>query len=345
MRKRLWKFLVIALVIGFFINTFVPMLFGFKDFHKLLLSIPVKYVLVPFLIYIFGYFVDAIRLKIVANIFGYKTRLIDGFTNSVYAYMFSYLTPMAAGGQPFQIWHLSTIGISTEDGTSIVLSRFVEYMFTTVAIALISYRRIIDVIKANVASVALIQVGFIVSLGAAVLFFFLLVRPDFLGKVIHKMQDSAMGKMIAKLSRKEDWGERIYNWTVEMKKSVDHLWRKNFWVAVLDTALNFLIILAQVYSIFYVLRFVSPSVHYWKILAFYTFLNLVVYYIPTPGASGSIEAAYTLVFSAFMGNPQRVLVAVSVWRISTYYFHILFEIIWIWIFGNVKREGSSQKVI
>jgi len=110
--------------------------------------------------------------------------------------------------------------------------------------------------------------------------------------------------------------------------------------------LGFSILALQSYSLFYVLRHVSPVLGFWKVLAIFTFLNLIVYYIPTPGASGSVEAAYSLVFSAFIGYPQKVFAVITAWRASTYYFHILFELIWLWAFGRVRNEsrGNSSNV-
>ncbi len=342
MKGKIWKFLLIAIAIGVLVNIFVPMIFGFKDFHRILFSLPPTLLLFPFLCYVLGYLIDSIRLKIVAGVFGYKTTLMDGFTNSVYGYLFSYLTPMAAGGQPFQIWHLSQLGLFTEDATNIVLSRFVEYTLTSVSITLISYKMLISVIKENLISVTLIKIGLVISVGAAALFLFLLVRPDSLGKLLHKMEKSPFGRFIARLTRKDDWGERVYKWTLYMKESVDHFWRKNMVAAIMDTILGFSILALQSYSLFYVLRHVSPVLGFWKVLAIFSFLNLIVYYIPTPGASGSVEAAYSLVFSAFIGYPQKVFAVIAAWRASTYYFHILFELIWLWAFGRVRQESSNS---
>ena len=67
-----------------------------------------------------------------------------------------------------------------------------------------------------------------------------------------------------------------------------------------------------------------------------TLLNMVVYYIPTPGASGSIEGAYQILFSSITGNSKGVLISIIGWRFATYYLQIIIGGIFSF-FYNIKR--------
>jgi uncharacterized membrane protein YbhN (UPF0104 family) len=53
-------------------------------------------------------------------------------------------------------------------------------------------------------------------------------------------------------------------------------------------------------------------------------LNMVVFYIPTPGASGSTEGAYHIFLSSLTGNSKAALTAVFGWRFSSFYMQIIF---------------------
>jgi uncharacterized membrane protein YbhN (UPF0104 family) len=52
--------------------------------------------------------------------------------------------------------------------------------------------------------------------------------------------------------------------------------------------------------------------------------GLVSAYIPTPGASGSIEASYALVLGGLTGSFGHALSAVMLWRLGSYYLHLIF---------------------
>jgi uncharacterized membrane protein YbhN (UPF0104 family) len=67
-------------------------------------------------------------------------------------------------------------------------------------------------------------------------------------------------------------------------------------------------------------------------------LNLVVYYIPSPGASGGLEGVYTMVFTLYTGQPQLSFIAVTVWRFATYYLQIFFGLI---VFLFMRRRGGT----
>jgi uncharacterized membrane protein YbhN (UPF0104 family) len=52
--------------------------------------------------------------------------------------------------------------------------------------------------------------------------------------------------------------------------------------------------------------------------------SLVSAFIPTPGAAGSIEASFVLVLGAITGKPAECMSAILIWRLGTFYLHLLF---------------------
>jgi uncharacterized membrane protein YbhN (UPF0104 family) len=84
--------------------------------------------------------------------------------------------------------------------------------------------------------------------------------------------------------------------------------------------------MVQAYSLYYFVITFTPDliISYWKIFGGMALLNMVVFYIPTPGASGSTEGAYHIFLSSLTGNSKVALTAVFGWRFSSYYMQIIF---------------------
>ena len=341
MNKKLLKFLILALVIGFSVSLLASFIIGWERTVEAISRISKEALFMPFLVYLLVYLIDAIRLKIVARKFGYDIKISDGLSNSVQGYLFSYLTPMAAGGQPFQILHLSKLGVKTEDATNIIFSRFVEYLMTSVLISLIFYRRILGVLRENSISSIIVNLGFVISAGFSVLITLSLFNPDVVGNFLMRLERTTFGKIVGKIVKDPDWGKRAYEWTLNLKESVSLLWGKNYKIAFLDTTLGFIVILIQAYTLFFALKGISGEIPFFETTLLFIFLNLVVYYIPTPGASGSVEGAYSLVYSTITKYPDRTFAAILVWRTATYYLQILFGLVWIWLFSRRRCYEDS----
>ena len=57
----------------------------------------------------------------------------------------------------------------------------------------------------------------------------------------------------------------------------------------------------------------------------YVILWQVVFYVPTPGASGSVEGAFAAVYGGMTGNIGSTVVAIFVWRFASFYLLLLFD--------------------
>ncbi len=343
MNRKLIKLLILALVIGFSVNVLASILIGWDRMIEAVSRVPKETLIIPFFIYLLVYIIDGLRLKITARKFGYNVRILDGFSNSVQGYLFSYLTPMSMGGQPFQIFHLSKLGVKTEDATNLIFSRFVEYLMISVFVSLLFYRRVLEILRENSISSILINLGFILSAGFSVLITLSLFNPDVVGNFLLRLERTPIGKMIGKLVRNHDWGQKTYEWTLNLKESVLHLWRRNYRIAILDASLGFLIMVLQAFTVFVALRGISKEASFVDTMALFIFLNLVVYYVPTPGASGGVEGLYSLVYSSITKAPEKTFAAIIVWRAATYYFQIIFGLFWMWFMprGRECESGSG----
>lgn len=101
-------------------------------------------------------------------------------------------------------------------------------------------------------------------------------------------------------------------------------------------------LMIQAYSLYYMLSsyVVCEPVpfFFWKVFGGMTLLNMVVYYIPTPGASGSVEASYHILFTSFTGDSKGVLLAIFGWRFATYYLQIILDAVFVFFYNVFHKE-------
>ncbi len=344
-KRSLVRLIIIVIVIGAAANILISF---FLDSDRLIESIrKIRLIafIIPFLAYLLINVIDSIRVKLVLWQLNYKIPTLQAFFNSVIGIFITNLTPLAAGGQPFQIYHLSSQGVDLKTSTNVILSRFVEQAMLLMAIVLLSIPRIIKITATlNIGSVV-IYIALFFTFVFAMLFLLLLIRPNTVGNLAIKLEHSFIGKIVHKFSKKRDWAERLFKWSHELRDEVHFLWTHKTVVMIVDTFLGLVVLLLQASSLFFVFRIILKS----DISLFETFITFniiwqIIFYIPTPGASGSIEGAFALVFSGLTGAPEKTLVSVFVWRFSTYYLHILFGGIIFWIYMKLQTKQDKDHI-
>jgi len=341
--KILFRSLLAALIIGLGVNIGFALFMDFTDIRNSLGKVDFWVLFVPFACYFLIYLIDSARIGLVLRQFGVRIGFREAFYNSVATNLFSNLTPFASGGQPYQIYHLVSLGIDTRKATNIVLSRYVEFMFTALVIFLLGIPTALRLAGTMSVGKEPFFVGFAVTLIVSIFFILALVRPDLIGRLLLRVRHGFLGGALGKISGNRDWAEEFHRWSMMLKEETAFLWTEKLPVMMADVTLGLINLVLQAASLTYVLIRLTPlSGSAADILVAFVIINLVVYYVPTPGASGSVEGAYIWVFSGMTGVPGMTAVAVLVWRVATYYFHILFGLV-VFILRTSLRTTVRRK--
>ncbi|MEW6564461.1 MAG: lysylphosphatidylglycerol synthase transmembrane domain-containing protein [Spirochaetota bacterium] len=344
-RKKLLTSMFWAVLIGLIANLGIAFLMDFKDILGALKKVDYTILLVPFFCYLLIYFIDSIRLIMVLGQFHLRIPLWEAFYNGVVFSLFSNLTPMATGGQPFQILHLTSIGIDSKKATNVALSRHVEFMFTAFAIFMISIPTAVGLANSMKIGREPMYIGFIVSLSTTLFFLFTLITPDTLSKFVLRFEKTKFGHWLSKKLGKENWAELFHHWATSLKEEIGFLWAEKTHIMILDVSLGLLNLTLQAFSLFYVLERLTPiGATFFHIMATFVIINLVIYYIPTPGGSGSIEGSYIWVFSGMNNAPAATTVAIVLWRFATYYLHIVFGLIMFFMYSYMKDKKQNKQI-
>ncbi|KAF2957038.1 lysylphosphatidylglycerol synthase transmembrane domain-containing protein [Marinitoga sp. 38H-ov] len=325
--------IISSILIGIFVIIFLEKLYNTSIINEIK-KLKLADIAIVFLIYFIGYIIDTIRYKIILKQFETKISFFQLLYNNVMGLFFSSITPFAAGGQPYQIYHLNKHGLDIEHSTNIVVSRFITAMILNLVIALTSYRKVINSLYGTTIESALINIGLIVSFVITILIMLVFINSN----IIVNMIDNFKSKKIKKLK------DKYLKWSNNLKVSIKFLWSEKLHIMILDIILNIIILSLQSYALYYLfLKYANLNNNFNNFIIVFgsmMLLNMVVYYIPTPGASGTIEATYQLVFSSILKIHKGVFLSIIGWRFATYYLQILFGILLrIFVKTFIKEEN------
>jgi len=338
--RSILKIILLVILIGMAMNILIAFIMDKTTVLKSLDRVRIVYLLIPFGCYLAVNIIDSFRTVLIARQFQARVPLVQAFYNSVIGVLISNLTPMAAGGQPFQIYHLQQQGLNTRVATNIILSRFVENAMVLMLILVISTPFIIQISQSLAVGGVVMYVGLAATFIFAFFFLMALVKPDMIGRVALYLRKSFVGRIVTRVTRKDDWADRLVEWSTQLREEVRFLWTEKLWIMAFDTLLGVVDLLLQVVSLYYVIIMVvgsGPS--FFDVLMAYVVVWQVVFYIPTPGASGSIEGAFAVVYSELTHNPALTLVSIVVWRFATYYLHIFFGTIILSVYLRSRKNS------
>lgn len=331
-KKKLKRNLVLSFVSGLGVMAILSVVSNFDKLIKIITGVPVWLFIICFSLYFVIYLVDSLRLKIVIAQFGYTLPFLHLLANGVLGSFYANITPFAAGGQPYQIYQLSKGKVKTDVAAATIMIRFSEYLLTSVIVSVSTLIYLIvkgEIIFSNAMVDSMLYIG--LGISVAVTAFFLL-------SMFKTKTMLSLPLKILTLIGKHAWAEKLQRFTIEMHLSILKLSEGRKYILAADLLLGFVNLSLQGISLWIALSFFSSTVlSPVFVTMMFVLMNLVVYFLPTPGASGGIEGFYALIFSYFTGNPVGTTASIIVWRFSTYYMHIIFQI----IFNIVYNRRSS----
>ncbi|TYB81233.1 MAG: flippase-like domain-containing protein [Kosmotoga sp.] len=298
--------------------------------------------------------INAIRLVLLFRIFGIKFRFRDAFVNNFLMQYFNNITPLAVGGQPYQVYDLTARGINLTTAAAVIVSRYVTTNIAIIIIALIFLPQYWS------AFLNIPGIGIFVFFGAFMSFAVLVLLAtvsysqkmlDILLKLLTKRK--FMKKLLSKFlkCRPLDVREILREKFQEFHRYMLIVWRRGPQFMILDVFLAISFSFVFKFILYFVLLGITNSsgatlnasvIDIWGIQEL---LYLVAYYVPSPGASGAIEAG---LFFMLGGSVSRSLlgVGIAVWRIITYH---LFIVVGTIAFLGVKKlrnynyEGTKEQ--
>ena len=325
-RRRIAKNIFLAVLVGLAINALLGLLVDFESILEAIRQVGLLDLAVPFACGLAVYLIDSLRFMRLFECFRVRLSFGDALYANLIGFFFSSITPSTAGGQPFQIYQFTRLGIDSTVATNIVFSRLMVSNLAQIsiiaAVALLGDG--FSIFSTAGAGGLLLGFGLAVTLLAFGLLFLVFTRPIVLGRLALRIDRSRLGRLIGHLSKDERWAEGISAWSLGLGDSFKELWSERFGVVLLDLCLHILDQAIWAFGLYLPFRSLTGAeLPFLPFLFAFNLCGLVSNFVPTPGASGSIEASYAIVLGGLAEKSGSALSAIVVWRLGAYYLHLL----------------------
>lgn len=310
------------------------------------------YILFALLSLFLCYFLKGLKLSLMCYSTIKKWHFKTCMETAVIGHYYNYVTPLAVGGQPFEIYHLAKHGVSGGVAASLPIATFSLNQFAFVILgifALVAYNvnlfgtseTLLNVFPTTFTVLAIIGLVCCLLMPSLVLIF------SMLPKIGTKMVTA-----VIKLGGKLRIVRNPEATTEKTIKNVRHnaLCLKRLASAPLVFTLSFLISFGEQLSLcsiaYFTLRFfgfdivnVNGFVEWLQIVQLCLILYAAISFIPTPGNSGAADLSFYVLFSAGVTYAGGGFSAMIVWRLLSFYSFIIIG----FIFTTIKRKSDRKK--
>lgn len=293
------------------------------------------------------------KLSIMAKSTTKKWHFTTCFETAIIGCYYNNVTPLAVGGQPFEIYHLSKHGVHGGVASSLPIVSFFLTQFAFVIMSIISLvlyttnsfhapTFITDALPITLFyTLAIIGIICCLMMPLTVLLFCLF--PRVCSKLV-----GAFVKIGAKLHLIKTPEQTLYKTlknVIHNSKCIKKI-AKNFWVLSSATLLSFCEQLALVSTSYFAMRTFGFDIklmggfNEWLVVCQISFILLsAVSFIPTPGNSGAADGFFYIFFSSCVMSGFTFL-SMVLWRFLSFYSFILIG----FIFANLKKKSDAKKL-
>ena len=275
------------------------------------------YFLLALVILLLFYYLDGLRVKFLAKALGYNISVMTGIDVIVGGIFMAAITPFQTGGYPIQVYCLNKKGIPYGEGTLILFMRGVLAIFFHIVALPFIFVTYSDLLENNIVK-WLIRYIMVLYPVVLILGIIVVVYPEkVIGFIrsIDKKFNKNREKGRSKLTRVAIWVETEIKL---FKNGLKFYFAKRKVFLFLNLILTFVL-----YIIFFslaavILYALGARVKHPIAIANLQFLhNFLVYFMPTPGASGIAESLFAILFKDLCPKELLGLYAI-IWRFFTF---------------------------
>lgn len=296
-----------------------------------------------------------ITLNLFAKAAGSDISKMDAYLIGCSEHFYNGVTPFATGGQPFQIYSFTKRGTSASVATSAVLANFVTFMIATNLIAFVSlffYPQITQ----GLAELNMEWAKYVAIVGYAINFLVLLFMIA-LGTSKHLK--NGIIAIIKFLTKPKFLNKHFAKLIPSFESYCENaqIGFRSIWVHKKTFIFSLLIKIVTMLAYYLIPYFLIKAVGLNITLGDNEFVNLMivlfstsfaitaVVWVPTPGGTGGIEYAFSIVISSvcLMTTASGAALALSLlWRLVTYYFTLLISFAFVCVFQARDKKALSQ---
>lgn len=295
---------------------------GIQPLGTLLSSNPKwRYIFVAIGLYFATVIFNTLKLVILIRHRTGKFKFWTSFKVSSIGKYYDNITPLGSGGQPFEIYHLKKAGYSADTATAIPLAKYMIWQITFVILNLF----ILIIYSSNYTSSSLVLilaiVGLSINLGLFLFVFFMSITKKFGASLV-----VGVLKILHKLRIIKNYQTTLVK-VLKFVKSYQYC-IKSFATRPLTIILEVIVTMCSIISnamiaYFIYIAFVDvPAISLWQMVCSCCICDLAACFFPMPGGSGAQELSFNSVLGSLF-TEGTLFWGILIWRILTYYLHIV----------------------
>ena len=342
------KGLIIFILLAFGVNAFI--IIKSVDAHTIRSLIHAdKFKLLIALLVVFSAWVcDSGRFCALSYAAGEKVSFSLGIVLTWLNYFGSAVTPMQSGGGPFQVYVLYKKGIPVGKGIAITLMRTmltILILTLSVPIALLLDP---EILAGSPFLKGLVSYVFVVILATWAFVAFTIMKPELIKKLariivmwLRRFKFMNSNRTVIKIFQ---WLDReVDNYIMNFKLAFNS---GKFWL-ILSVILSVLHLLALFSVLPVLMSAVGLKFRYIQTIAVQAVFMFILYFVPTPGASGVAEGGGALLYSILMPQNMAGIMAI-ICRFFTDYISIFMGVVVVirmlgWGVSENLHKGASPE--
>lgn len=278
--------------------------------------------------------------KVNRPVLAYKVTALGRYYDSI--------TPLATGGQPFQVMYMNKRGLKGSDSLSVCMGKYVLQQLTYIAFALVVM--IVGITLPNEGTGATVVtatswVGFALNAFVIVLVGFISISK----KVGDKLVSGTL-KLLCKMKILKNYDKHYmkvqrtvndYQTTMKVYAKDPKTFFSIFGIATLNLFL--------IYSLPFLIHASFYGFHFelfGQIFIYCVMVDLASSFFPLPGGTGASELSFSVLFANLFGIGGNLFWAMLIWRFFTYYIYIIQGLVvmaYDYFRGNKKFEWTKKK--
>ncbi len=365
-RQKLFKTLI---SIAFIVFVVAVLAFTFyKDFFANEQDFPtwreVKYILkvggVFLALAIFSLFLcylfKALKLSVLCKSLTGRFHFITCFETGIIGHYYNCVTPLAVGGQPFEIYHLSKHGVHGGVASSLPIATYSLNQFSFVIFGVVS----LLLFKNNTLNVpssiyysfpptfkVLAIIGLCLCALVPLMIIIFSLMPTIGAKVVHLVVFIGSKLRIIKHPKETEY-KTVKN-IIHNSQCLKRIFSRPL-AGLICFLLSFMEQIASVSIAYFSLKtfgygtlfagYTHPLLEWAQVAQLVTLLNFSISFIPTPGNSGAADLSFYLLFSSSLAAGMA-FPAMTIWRFLAFYSYIVIG----FIFATLKKRADRRKEI
>lgn len=233
--------------------------------------------------------------------------------------LFNGITPFSTGGQPAQLVAMLQCGVDGGLASSVLLMKFVVFQAMIVINFLISLLIGFHFIAEKLHALSLlVLLGFVIHLAVIVGLLLVMYWYGFTKRALNLLIKPCAWFM------KPQRYERL---RISLNEKVDSFYQESLrmkeeYGKVAKVCLVTLCQLFFYYAIpyFIMLALGVHGMNFIMVISLHVLIFMIISLFPIPGGAGGAEYSFSVLFASFIGSGTKLVLAMILWRLLTYYF-------------------------